>query len=137
MFCTVYLLRRKGEKLPAQVVRQVPYRGELRYQLRLIGKSPPWNVMKATLIGEDGARYVVPVLDKARIVKVQRDGILITGTEVLPTTLGIKNIKADYFRQSWYCIPEARPFDDQAVAGDWRSDDADQWAERYLKQSEE
>lgn len=98
MFCTVYLLRRKGEKLPTQVVRQVPYRGELRYQLRLVGKSPQWNVMKATLIAQDGARYVVPVLDKARIVQVQGDGILIAGTEVIPTTRGIKNIKAEYFR---------------------------------------
>lgn len=80
---------------------------------------------------------MVPVLDKARIEKVQRDGILITGPEVIPTTLGIKNIKADHFRQSGYCIPEARPFDHQAAADDWRSDDAEQWTERYLKQSEE
>lgn len=136
MFCTVYLLRRKGEKLPTQAIRQVPYRGEFRYQLRLIGKIPQWNVMKATLLGADGARYVVPVLDKARIVKIQGDGMLITGTEVVPTSRGVKNIKADYYRQSWYCVPEVRPFDDGPVAG-WRGEAGKEWARRHLKPADE
>ena len=137
MYCTVFLLRHKGEKLHADVVRRAPRRGELRFQLRLIGKSPQWHVMKASLIGPDGARYVAPVLDQARLVTIQRDGLLITGTEVIPTSRGIKNIKADYFRQSWYCIPETRPFDDQVGDGGWRADNAKEWAERYLQQADE
>ncbi|SCK49157.1 hypothetical protein VAR608DRAFT_4888 [Variovorax sp. HW608] len=38
-------------------------------------------------------------------VKIGAKGILIEGVEVVLRGMGIKNIKADYYPQAWWCVP--------------------------------
>ena len=61
--------------------------------------------MVAMLLATDGESYVLPVLDHARVVRIRGRGALIAGTEVIPLGRGIKNIKAERYRQTWWCIP--------------------------------
>lgn len=48
-------------------------------------------------------KYAIPVMDQARILKVNDRGLLVTGMEIFPTTRGIKNVKSDDFPQTWWC----------------------------------
>lgn len=105
MLCTAYRLRYKGQKLDADVIRRSGCVGELTYRLRVIGTRPEWHIMTAALVIPGGERYVFPVLDRARLLKIHGDGLLITGVEIIPLSRGIKNIKADYFTQTWWCVP--------------------------------
>ena len=87
--------------------------------------------MKASLLAADGERYVVPVLDHARVVRINSDGILITGMEVIPRGAGMKNIKADYYPQTWWCIPvPSHPLPLADDLSEWRSAASKEWAER-------
>ncbi len=107
MFCTVYCLRHRGHKLPREDVRAHYARGDLRFDVRLVRGS--YQVMKAQLLSSDGETYRLPVLDKARLVRIGPGGLLITGIEIIPRSRGIKNIRADYFPQTWYCMPTTAP----------------------------
>ena len=106
MLCTAYRLRHKGQKLDPDAIRRGASVGELTYRQRLIGKSPEWNVMVAAFVALGSDRYVFPVLDRARLLQIRGDGLLITGVEIIPLSLGIKNIKANYFQQTWWCVPQ-------------------------------
>ncbi|RYE40677.1 MAG: hypothetical protein EOP24_39925 [Hyphomicrobiales bacterium] len=87
--------------------------------------------MKASLLASDGERYVAPVLDHARVVRINPDGILITGMEVIPRGAGMKNIKADYYPQTWWCIPvPSQPLPHADDLSEWRSAASKEWAER-------
>jgi hypothetical protein len=61
--------------------------------------------MTAALVVTGGERYIFPMLDRVRLVKIRGDGLLISGFEIMPLSRGIKNIKADYFLQTWWCVP--------------------------------
>lgn len=99
----MYRIRRAGEKLHPDDVRLVRVTGDLRFGYRMLRGQ--LKIMKAQLLAEDGATYVIPVLDRARLVKIEGNGILLTGIEIIPITKGIKNIKSVDYPQSWYCIP--------------------------------
>ena len=109
-------------------------RGELRFDSRLWDPRPGRQIMKASLLAADGVRYVVPVLDHARLVRINADGILITGLEVIPRGTGMKNIKADYYPQTWWCVPVPphRPplVDDLS---EWRSTASKEWSGRVTE----
>lgn len=105
MLCTAYRFRYKGQKLYADVIRRGGCVGELTYRRQVIGTRLAWHIMTAALVVPGGESYVFPVLDRARLVKVRGDGFLITGVEIIPLSRGIKNIKADYFLQTWWCVP--------------------------------
>ncbi|MDM0086738.1 MULTISPECIES: hypothetical protein [unclassified Variovorax] len=103
VFCAVYRIRRGGEPLHPDDIRLLRVTGELRYGIRLLRGQ--YKIMKAQLLAADGATYVIPVLDQARLLKIEKDGILITGTEIIPTSRGIKNIKSNDYPQTWWCVP--------------------------------
>jgi hypothetical protein len=56
------------------------------------------------LVCEDGETYVLPVLDGARVLVVEGDGLLTTGIEVIVLSRGIKNIKSIRYPQTWWCV---------------------------------
>ncbi|MDM0042171.1 hypothetical protein QTI05_24245 [Variovorax sp. J22R193] len=104
MLVDVYRVRYRGVKQERERIRKDKHRGELSYLTRLWDPRPGRSVMKAVLLGADGERYVLPVLDHARVVEVRGEGLLITGMEVIPTSRGIKNIKSDRYPQTWWCV---------------------------------
>jgi len=61
--------------------------------------------MMAMLLATDGESYVIPVLDRARVTQICGKGVLIAGTEVQPRGRSTKNIQADRYRQTWWCVP--------------------------------
>jgi hypothetical protein len=97
VLCIAYYLRYKDQKLDANVIRRGGCVGELTDRRRVIGTRPEWHIMTAALVVPSGERNVFPVLDRARLVKIYVDGLLITSVEIIPLSRGIKNIKADYF----------------------------------------
>lgn len=107
VFCAVYRLRHLGQELERDVVRHNRALGELVYTERLHDPRPGRSVMAAMLLGADGESYVVPVLDQARVLRIRGKGVLIAGIEVVPRGRGAKIIKADRFRQTWWCVPAA------------------------------
>lgn len=103
MLCYVYRIRREGQKLHPDDIRFGRDRGDLRFGYRLLRGQ--LKIMKAQLLDQDGVTYVIPVLDRARLVKIEGDGILLTGIEIIPITRGIKNIKSNDYPQTWWCVP--------------------------------
>lgn len=109
MFCAVYRLRARGQKLEREVVQRHPVHGELLFTERLHAPRPGRSVMVAMLLRPDGESYVIPVLDRARVTRIRGKGVLIAGTEVNPRGRGLKNIKADRYHQTWWCVPAPSP----------------------------
>lgn len=106
MLCDVYPIRHGGQKRDPEKIRLSPHRGELIYSTRLYDIRPRWRVMYAQLLSTSGSgSYVLPVLDQARLVRIRDTGLLIAGTEIIPTSQGIKNVKSDDFPQTWWCVP--------------------------------
>lgn len=109
VFCAVYFSRSQGLERPKASIRASAALGDLRFDVGLWDERPWRVVMRASLLQPDGESYVLPVLDKARLVRVDRGGVLIEGTEVVPRGIGMKNIRADHYPQAWYCVPRRRP----------------------------
>lgn len=105
MFCAVYRLRHKGQRLESEAVRNTRSLGELLFTERVHDPRPGRSLMVAMLLATDGESYVLPVLDQARVVRIRGRGTLIAGTEVIPLGRGIKNIRSERYRQTWWCIP--------------------------------
>jgi len=120
-------LRAGGATLAAEAIRRAAVEGELVYRARLAGRTPEHDVMLATLLAEDRERYVIPPMDRARIVKIERNGVLIAGTEVIARGRGMKNIKADYYRQTWWCTP----LPPKPEFEGWRELASKEWAEAH------
>lgn len=57
----------------------------------------------AVILGPDGIDYLLPAMDRARVVRIEHAGIMISGTEVHPG----HSIKRDgpSYPQSWWCLP--------------------------------
>lgn len=107
MFCAVYRTRHLGERRDREAIRRDRNIGNLMYGVRVYDAKPAWRVMMAQLIGDDGERYVVPMLDHARLLRIRGDGFLLGGQEVVPTSRGRKNIKTVRYPQAWWCVPIA------------------------------
>ncbi len=63
--------------------------------MRIVDERPGRPIVFAQFLRDDKT-YVVPVLDRARILRVVPAGLLLTGTEVAPRGRGIKS-PADYY----------------------------------------
>lgn len=100
MFAIVYRCRREGELLDTEAVKARPARGELRVQRRGMKRI-------AVLLEPDGEHYVIPVLDKARLLAIDGRGLLLTGVEVLPPR-GSKG-NGTMYRQTWWCVYRQAP----------------------------
>lgn len=105
MYCEVFRTRWQGEKLgDAERVKHTRKVGELVFTERLWDPRPGRTVWVAMLLRPDGETYVIPVLDEARVRKI-KTGFLISGREVVPRGIGMKNIKSDEYPQTWWCVP--------------------------------
>lgn len=100
MFAIVYRCRREGQLLDAEAVKASPARGELRVQRRGMKRI-------AVLLEPDGEHYVIPVLDKARLLAIDGRGLLLTGVEILPPR-GSKG-NGTMYRQTWWCVYRQAP----------------------------
>ncbi|WP_143694855.1 hypothetical protein [Variovorax sp. JS1663] len=78
--------------------------GNLVYRERLHDPRPGRSIWLAVLLRPDGDTYVIPPLDRARIRRV-KDGVLISGLEVVARRRAMKNIKSDRYPQTWWCVP--------------------------------
>ena len=105
MYCAVYRLRHRGERLEREAIRGSRSLGEPVFTERVHDPRPGRSLMVAMLLATDGESYVLPVLDHARVFRTRGRGTLIAGTEVIPLGRGIKNIRAERYRQTWWCIP--------------------------------
>jgi hypothetical protein len=103
VLCAVYPLRRYGDKIHKDDLRLFRKTGELRFDYRLLRGA--LKIMKAQLLTEDGATYVLPVLDHAKLVQIGASGMLISGMEVIPVGRGSKSQQSVDYPQSWYCVP--------------------------------
>ena len=77
------------------------------FGVRVYDAKPQWRVMMAQLLAADGERYVLPMLDHARLLRVRGQGLLIGGQEVIPLSRGRKNIRTARYAQAWWCLPIA------------------------------
>ncbi|GAA4337925.1 hypothetical protein GCM10023165_16300 [Variovorax defluvii] len=55
----------------------------------------------AVLLAPDGETYVLPLLDKVKLLAMNECGVLLTGTEIYPAR-GAKGTGPMY-RQTWWC----------------------------------
>ncbi|MNV70656.1 hypothetical protein D3C71_1636350 [compost metagenome] len=109
MFCEVFRYRFEGQELPTKEAVKLTRRvGELLYVERIHDPRPGRSLMLAMLLSDDNEKYIIPALDRARMLEV-RDGFFIEGMEVHPRGRGSKNIKSDDYPQRWFCRPAPRP----------------------------
>lgn len=111
----VFRTRFEGGKLQSvEAVKHTRRVGELTYMERIYDPRPGRSIFLATLLQPNGETYVIPPLDRARVRRI-KGGILISGVEVIARGMGSKNIKSDYYPQTWFCRPVVIPrggFDD-------------------------
>ena len=75
--------------------------GHLRYRERM----PRSGIFLATLLQEAaGSTYALPPLDRARLLHVTPEGLLISGLEVTQRGEGLKG-RTERVQQSWWCVP--------------------------------
>jgi hypothetical protein len=91
VFCTVYQLRRNGQRLSPAEVRKTEVKGELRFGPR--GGSP---VVDCRLSDEEGTEFLV--LEHATLLKIEKGGLLFRGLERIGYS--------DHVRQGWWCVPQ-------------------------------
>jgi hypothetical protein len=66
-----------------------------------------FNNRMAVLLGSNGETYMLPVLDKARLLAMNDRGVLLTGIECYPPR-GAKGRGAMY-PQTWWCVLRGGP----------------------------
>ncbi|MBS0449941.1 MAG: hypothetical protein JSS14_01390 [Proteobacteria bacterium] len=93
MFCTVYQLRRNGQRLSPAEVKKTEAKGNLSF-----GKRGGHPVTDARLSDNEGTEFLV--LEHAMLQKIEKGGLLFKGLE----RVGYN----EHVRQGWWCVPEAR-----------------------------
>ncbi len=98
----VYPLRNNGLRLLGSVIeKRGPVTGYLGYRERMARSG----IFVATLLKEaQGSAYALPPLDRARLLHVTDQGLLIAGLEVTQRGDGLKG-RTERVRQSWWCVP--------------------------------
>ena len=100
MFAIVYRCRREGQLLHRDDIAAEPAHGELQVYRKGMKRV-------AVLLGRDGESYVLPLLDKVKLLAINDRGLLLTGTEVHPTR-GAKGT-GPMFPQTWWCDLHPKP----------------------------
>lgn len=95
MQAVVHRCRSQGVALEREEIARNYVQGELVVRRRGYGRI-------AQLLAADGERYLLPVLDKARILAIDHRGILLGGLEVFPPR-GSKGA-GTRFPQTWWCV---------------------------------
>ncbi|RYF29947.1 MAG: hypothetical protein EOO23_06255 [Comamonadaceae bacterium] len=102
MHASVFRLLHQGRAIDRDKLRAShPARGELHLRLRVNGREPQWDILLATL--EVGGRYVIPCLDRARVVEIRGRWMHLHGVEVNPRGNSPKRLVSDNYRQEWWC----------------------------------
>lgn len=105
MHCKVYRLYDHGVRLDKHAVQQnAPKVGRLLYETRVRAPQIERTVFTAQLLAVSSDQYVLPALDGAWLVKLNADGLLLYGTEVVPGR-GRKSADESYL-QAWLCKPK-------------------------------
>lgn len=108
MLVVAYLLRRPGEKLPADEVRAHPVCGWL-YLGQDTRKVYPSVAARLFRSDRDQVDLLEPLV-YASVKKIERGGILLVGKEEVRSSLTQA--------QAWFCVPG--PLDDLTMAGGGR-----------------
>ena len=105
VYCEVFRYLFEGQELSSKEAVKLTRRvGELVYLPRIHDPRPSRSLMIAMLLADDQESYVIPLLNRACMLKV-RGGFFIEGTEINPRGRALKNIKADTYPQRWFCRP--------------------------------
>ena len=100
MFAIVYRCRREGQLLHRDDIEADPAQGELQVYRKGMKRV-------AVLLGANGESYVIPLLDKVKLLAINDRGVLLTGIEVHPTR-GAKGT-GPMFPQTWWCDLHPKP----------------------------
>jgi hypothetical protein len=100
VFAIVYRCRREGQLLHRDDIEAEPAHGELQVFRKGMKRV-------AVLLGRDGESYVIPLLDKAKLLAVDDRGLLLTGVEIYPTRGGKGT--GPMFVQTWWCELNPKP----------------------------
>jgi hypothetical protein len=96
MQASVYRLRERGVKLPRPAVRGRAAPADQGAGLR---ESPDFQGSAARRKGA----LALPSLEGAKVRRITANGIVISGTEIVPRRRGVK-AAADFWPQTWWCI---------------------------------
>lgn len=94
MFAIVYRCRREGQPLHRDDIEAEPVHGELQVLRKGMKRV-------AVLLGQDRETYLLPLLDKVKLLAINERGVLLTGIEIYPTR-GAKGT-GPMFPQTWWC----------------------------------
>ena len=113
MFATVYRCRHEGALMDRLEVQAHPVAGEPVVHRR------GFNRRIAKLLAKDGETYLLPVLDKVRLLTINDRGVLLSGYEMHPPR-GSKGSGAVY-PQTWWCVTSHVPARGQLSPADSRA----------------
>lgn len=100
MYCTLYILRRGGKKLPPEEVRAAGIQGWL-----WMGENPKLSFPRTDAIFQPQQAGDEPLLLKhAHIKRIEAGGIMIHGHDQHAPPNA-------YVRQTWWVVPSAFPAD--------------------------
>lgn len=91
----VFRCRREGLLLQRDQIIGEHVRGELRVHRKGMKRV-------AVLLAPDGEHYLLPLLDKVKLLAMNERGLLLTGVEVFPAR-GAKG-NGLMFPQTWWCL---------------------------------
>ena len=120
VFAIVYRCRREGLLLDRQSIQADPARGELRVQRKGMKRI-------AVLLGPDGAHYVVPLLDKVRLLVLNDQGVLLSGYELHPPR-GSKG-NGPIYPQTWWCVMRGLPARSEPLPAEARARERERQAQ--------
>ena len=109
MQAIVYRCRSQGRRLDPETIKADPVRGDLVVLRR------GFNKRMAVLLGPDGKHYVLPLLDKVRLLAMNDRGVLLAGYETHPPR-GSKG-SGPIYPQSWWCLLRGTPERTQVTPG--------------------
>ena len=96
MKAIVYLCRHQGQKRTRDAIQASPATGNLIVIRR------GYSNRIAMLLAPDAETYIVPVLDKVRIIALNDLGMMLSGEEVHPSRSSKGS--GTRFVQSWWCV---------------------------------
>ena len=96
MFAQVYRCRHQGVLMDRQAIQAHPKAGELVVHRR------GFNSRIAKLLAPDGVTYLIPVLDKVKLLAMNERGVLLSGLEV-HAPKGLKG-SGPIYPQTWWCV---------------------------------
>jgi len=94
----VYRLRQRGLNLP-RPLQAVPGNLLLTKGMGSDGRE----TYKAQLLGDSSGALALPTLERATVRRISGNGIVITGTEIVPRRHGAK-ASSDVWPQTWWCL---------------------------------